>query len=136
MTNTTETTPTLDNNTMYGNVSESDIINAIDNALSKYTDDDNVSLADYYNAIFKLHMDVFPQNTPAKLILDNMAMTRALIKSSPDSKLHHLATHVLYEAIILMGTFKILKESDIDLDPIKKAIKSAWLNFYNKLQNS
>ena len=135
MTNTPETTPTLDNNTMYGNVSESDIINAIDNALSKYTDNDKVSLADYYNAIFKLHMDVFPQNTPAKLILDNMAMTRALIQSSPNSKLHRCATHVLYEAIILMGTFKILKNSGVALDPIKQAIKSAWLNFYSKIEN-
>ena len=60
------------NNTMYGNVSEADIIQTMGDLLDNSEGDDDISLAEFYNHIFTLHMNVFPQNTPAKLILDNI----------------------------------------------------------------
>lgn len=121
--------------TMYGNVSETDIINAINNELSKFTDEDDTSLVEYYNAIYRLHIGIFPQNTPVKHLLDNMTQTQVLIKSSPNSKLHHMAIHHLYHAVILMVTYKLLKNTHVDMLPIKQAVKTSWERFIFNIDN-
>lgn len=133
MTDASSSNSTPNSNPMHGNVSESDIINAINQALSKFEETDDISLDLYYNTIFKLHMDIFPQNTPAKLILDNMATTQFSIKSSPNSRLYSLGMHDLYECIIMMVLLKIIKKTGQKVEPIKKAIKDAWLKFLNKI---
>ena len=119
------------NNTMYGNVSEADIIQTMGDLLDNSEGDDDISLAEFYNHIFTLHMNVFPQNTPAKLVLDNMANTHSLIKSSPHSKLYQNNIHDLYEAILFMGTFKLLKNSSLDMEPLKQCIRTAWDRYRN-----
>ena len=119
------------NNTMYGNVSEADIIQTMGDLLDNSEGDDDISLAEFYNHIFTLHMNVFPQNTPAKLVLDNMANTHSLIKSSPHSKLYQNNIHDLYEAILFIGTFKLLKNSGLNMEPLKQCVRTAWDRYRN-----
>ena len=119
------------NNTMYGNVSEADIILTMNDLLGNSEGDDDISLTELYNHIFTLHMNLFPQNTPAKLVLDNIANTHSLIKSSPHSRLYQNNIHDLYEAILFIGTFKLLKNSGLNMEPLKQCVRTAWDRYRN-----
>ena len=131
------TDTTLTDTTMYGNVSELDIIQAINDSLSKKHEDVYVTMDELYNPIFSLHMSTFPQNTPAKHILESIVSTHSHIKSSPGSILYKNHTHHLYEAIILMGTFKLFKKttSSLDSEPIKQCIRNAWERYCNSFKD-